>query len=280
MSLPHASSEEPMTVVMSSSVHATKAEQFEESLAECWSEPEIVDTFPQDGFHPAPGPDDMPALEKLIGDYLSADGVTIDDNPVIWEDVDFLAATNPELADVFVQILSLWDRATAEGFSDELPDDKSLCFVVLGYKLNPDGSMDDELVSRLTVALEYADKYPNAYIIVSGGNPVNGISEARAMYNWLISAGIEADRIYVEEMSRTTIDNVYYSYHILRALMVRHIAVITSGYHLQAATQLFQEHCLIQGGLNVAASIPSPSKLIEGFSAATRASWIISLTQK
>lgn len=263
-----------------SSVPETESE--EESTAEYWTEPEIVDTIPQGGFHPAPGPDDMPALEKLISDYLSADGVAIDYNPVIWTDIDALVEANPELANVFVDILSLWDKASADGFQEELPDDDTLCFVVLGYKLKPDGSMDDELVSRLQVAREYAIQYPKAHIIVTGGNPVNGISEARAMYDWLVDNGIEEGRIQIEEMSRTTIDNVYYSYRIMRALSVKRMAVITSGYHLQAATQLFQEHCILQGdGIKVSAAIPSASvKQIEGFSATTRSSWIISLTKK
>lgn len=273
---------EPETAVQREPSYMTETESEEESTVEFWTEPEIVDTIPQGGFHPAPGPDDMPALEKLIADYLSADGVAIDYNPVIWTDIDALVETNPELANVFVDILSLWDKASADGFQEELPDDDTLCFVVLGYKLNPDGSMDDELVSRLQVAREYALKYPQARIIVTGGNPVNGLSEARAMYDWLVSNGIAQERIQIEEKSRTTIDNVYYSYRIMCAWAVRHVAVITSGYHLQAATQLFQEHCVIQGdGIKVSAAIPSPSaKQIEGFSAATRASWIISLTKK
>ena len=47
---------------------------------------------------------------------------------------------------------------------DGLPDTDELCIVVLGFQLEPDGSMKDELVNRLTVALRCAEKYPRAYI--------------------------------------------------------------------------------------------------------------------
>lgn len=48
---------------------------------------------------------------------------------------------------------------------DGLPDTDELCIVVLGFQLNPDGSMRDELINRLNVALRSAEKYPNAYIV-------------------------------------------------------------------------------------------------------------------
>ncbi len=45
---------------------------------------------------------------------------------------------------------------------DGLPDTDELCIVVLGFQLNPDGTMKDELIQRLTVALNSAKKYPKA----------------------------------------------------------------------------------------------------------------------
>ena len=41
--------------------------------------------------------------------------------------------------------------------------------VVLGYQLNADGTMRDELLERLRVAKASAEKYPNAYIVCTGG---------------------------------------------------------------------------------------------------------------
>ena len=52
---------------------------------------------------------------------------------------------------------------------DGLPNDDSLCITVLGFALNDDGTMKDELVGRLQTALASAQKYPNAYVAVTGG---------------------------------------------------------------------------------------------------------------
>ena len=52
---------------------------------------------------------------------------------------------------------------------EALPEDDSLCFAVLGYGLNPDGTIMDELAGRLRAALRCARQYPNALILCTGG---------------------------------------------------------------------------------------------------------------
>lgn len=52
---------------------------------------------------------------------------------------------------------------------DGLPDTNKHAFVVLGYALNSDGSMQGELKGRCQVAYESAMKYPNAYVVLAGG---------------------------------------------------------------------------------------------------------------
>ena len=52
---------------------------------------------------------------------------------------------------------------------DGLPDTDELCLVALGFQLNPDGTMKDELISRLGVVLESAKKYPDSLIVCTGG---------------------------------------------------------------------------------------------------------------
>ena len=65
------------------------------------------------------------------------------------------------------KIMDYW-RSTEEGVElnkgvlpDGLPDDNRLCIVALGFQLNADGSMKDELFDRLNVVLASAEKYPN-----------------------------------------------------------------------------------------------------------------------
>ena len=120
---------------------------------------------------------------------------------------------------------------------DGLPEDDSLCIVVLGYALASDGSMQKELVGRLKVALASAKKYPNAYILCTGGGTASEnkkATEAGEMAQWLRRQGIDQSRIIVENKSFSTSQNAIYSYKILRDQypQVKHLAMVTSDYHM------------------------------------------------
>lgn len=70
--------------------------------------------------------------------------------------------------------------------------------VILGYGLKPDGSMRDKLYQRVATGRAIANMFPNSFIIVTGGNPQNGVSEADQMRNMLVGLGYPSDRIIVE----------------------------------------------------------------------------------
>lgn len=107
--------------------------------------------------------------------------------------------------------------------------------VVLGAGLFPDGTMRPVLVSRLQAALQVARRYPLSPIIVSGGVPQNGITEARAMRDWLVANGIPWFRITEENTSRSTVENARNSNGILAARGAAAAVVVTSPDHLQRA---------------------------------------------
>ena len=72
------------------------------------------------------------------------------------------------------ELFSYCDRTNEKDFVNSespegLPDDDSLCIVILGYSLSPYGEVRDELMTRLDAGIEVAEKYPNAYILVTGG---------------------------------------------------------------------------------------------------------------
>ena len=86
-----------------------------------------------------------------------------------------LTAQNAKTGEVWGKIMDYWSYVNTEMpvnlnvAPDGLANDDSLCFVVLGFQLNPDGTMKDELIGRLQVALDSAKKYPNAYVACTGG---------------------------------------------------------------------------------------------------------------
>ena len=98
---------------------------------------------------------------------------------------------------------------------DGLPETDELCLVVLGFQLNPDGSMRNELTERLKVAKASAEKYPNALIVCTGGGTASrnpDATEAGEMAKWLTANGVDAQRVIVEDQSLTTAQNAFYSH--------------------------------------------------------------------
>lgn len=126
---------------------------------------------------------------------------------------------------------------------DGLPQDDSLCIVIMGYGLNPDGSMKQELVDRLRVGLDSANKYPNAYVAVTGGatSDVKGVTEAGQMARWLSAQGISNDRIIKESKAYSTTENAINVHKILMDSYpeVTSLAVVTSDYHIRQSCTMF-----------------------------------------
>ena len=134
---------------------------------------------------------------------------------------------------------------------DGLPDTDELCIVVLGFQLNPDGSMKDELVSRLNVALNSAKKYPNAYLVCTGGGTASEnaeASEAGEMAKWLAANGVEKSRIIIEDSSITTAQNAIFTYDILTSLYpsVKKLAIVSSDYHIATGELLFKAEAILR----------------------------------
>ncbi len=143
---------------------------------------------------------------------------------------------------------------------DGLPDTDELCIVVLGFQLNPDGTMKDELIERLTVALNSAKKYPNAYVVCTGGGTAaeNGAAtEAGEMAKWLAEHGVAQDRIIIEDNSVTTAQNAIFTYDLLTSLYtsVKKLAIVSSDYHIATGELLFRAESVFR------ANVPGNEKL-------------------
>lgn len=170
--------------------------------------------------------------------------------------LDQLEERDATEAEVWGQIMDYWSYVNTEMkvnldvAPDGLPNDNTLCFVVLGYQLNPDGSMKDELIGRLQVALDSAKKYPNAYVACTGGgtaadNP--DATEADQMAAWLIEQGLDPARIIVENKSSSTVENAEFTYRILRESypQIDSLALITSDYHVPRGCLLYNARLLL-----------------------------------
>ena len=133
---------------------------------------------------------------------------------------------------------------------DGLTDGDNLCIVVLGFQLNPDGSMREELIERLNVALTCAEQYPNAYIACTGGGTAandEDATEAGRMAEWLIEHGVDSDRVIVEDRSQTTAQNAMFTLRILSRDYpeVDQIAIVSSDYHIATGEILFEAQSVL-----------------------------------
>ena len=157
---------------------------------------------------------------------------------------------DPNAAAKWESIMGLWasvnnDLAVhPDVLPDGLPDTDELCLVALGFQLNPDGSMKDELIERLNVLLKSAEKYPNALIVCTGGGTASEnkqATEAGEMVKWLLAHGVDEKRMIVEDKSLTTAQNAIYTYGILTEQypQVKQLAIVSSDYHIATGTLLF-----------------------------------------
>ena len=101
--------------------------------------------------------------------------------------------------------------------------------LVLGYQLDDD-QMSKTLIYRVERAYEYASRYPDCKIIVSGGiTGKNTVSEASLMKDALVAYGINEERIIVEDKSTSTVENLEYCKSLLQE--GEKIVCISSNYH-------------------------------------------------
>lgn len=112
---------------------------------------------------------------------------------------------------------------------------KKTVVIVLGNRLNDDGTITDIQEDRLKMAFELEEMINPSYFILSGGlaNPKAGLTEAEAMYNYLVNNGMNKEKLVMEKDSLSTVGNAKYSIPIARELGAELIIVCTSKYHFQ-----------------------------------------------
>ena len=197
-------------------------------------------------------------IEDMIlyyGTYESKSKDKVNDLLEELEDVDSSKAKQWD------EIMKYWqtNHEKPEINNDVLPDglDKSdkLCIVVLGYQLNDDGTMQDELIGRLKVALDSANKYPNTYVACTGGGTAknnSNVTEADQMAQWLIDNGLNKDRLIIENKSSSTVENAKFTYNILRKkyIDIDKIAIVTSDYHIERGSLLYKAQLVLSAAKN------------------------------
>jgi uncharacterized SAM-binding protein YcdF (DUF218 family) len=125
--------------------------------------------------------------------------------------------------------------------------------VILGYGLNNDGSPRWILHTRVLAGIAVAQFFPQSPIIVTGGNPQNGKTEAGQMRNMLALLGFPANRIIVEDKANSTVQNARFSVPLAKEADTSGIILVTSTTHQGRADGDFAD-----AGGNILATVSYP----------------------
>lgn len=140
-------------------------------------------------------------------------------------------------------LIVLNGRSDAETRTDYL--------IILGSGLKG-RTTSPSLQSRLDAGLIYLQKYPDVKVVVSGGQGRGeDITEAEAMREFLISNGINEDRILSEPNATSTMENFKFSKALIEQNQgepVSEVTFITNSFHVLRSKMLAGRN-----GLNAAA---------------------------
>lgn len=196
---------------------------------------------------------------QLVTDMVYAYKQQVPDRKrLIAADVEALKAHDAPLGEAWGGIMEYWDYANdrmeihTDSVAEDLPNDDSLCIVVLGFQLLPDGGMSAEMLGRCELALQAAQRYPEAFLLLTGGgtayqNP--SVTEAGVMADWFLLQGVADERLILEDRSSTTEENAKFALSILTQdyPQVKSLVIVSSDYHLPLGCLLFTEAALLYG---------------------------------
>ncbi|MGN0968928.1 MAG: YdcF family protein [Oscillospiraceae bacterium] len=118
--------------------------------------------------------------------------------------------------------------------------------VILGCQVKPWGP-SILLQDRLDKALDYLEEHPDMTVVVSGGQgPDEHISEAQAMYDYLVARGVAGDQILLEDQSHNTVQNLTYTMQLLAEEgydTTNDMVVVSNGFHLTRVRMLWDRVC-------------------------------------
>ena len=130
--------------------------------------------------------------------------------------------------------------------------------VVFGCKVDPDGP-SILLQDRLDTALAYLEDHPDMTVVVSGGKGDDEhVSEAQAMYDYLVERGVDGERIVREDQSRNTWQNVNNTLALFRsgaAADTDRVLLVSSDFHLTRIQMLWNR---ASGGGDALSTLAAP----------------------
>lgn len=106
------------------------------------------------------------------------------------------------------------------------------CILVLGARVNSDGTASDALNSRIVTAYEYLINNPQTVVLATGGQGRGeGLAEGECIKQELVRKGIPPEKILVEDKSATTVENMKFAKRFIPN-RAKTVGVVTNNFHV------------------------------------------------
>jgi vancomycin permeability regulator SanA len=113
--------------------------------------------------------------------------------------------------------------------------------VILGNKVNEDGTLSERLTQRLACGLALYRSGRVGRLLVSGGLGKEGFYEGTKMRDYLRAHGVPDTAIIVDNAGNTTQQTVRNTVRLRRVLRFRSVLVVSQFYHLSRTKMLFRQ---------------------------------------
>lgn len=118
---------------------------------------------------------------------------------------------------------------------------KSDAGVILGSKVNTDGTLSPRLIARLDKGIELYNQNLIKTIIVSGGTGKENRNEAEVMKQYLLTHNIPNENIIADGNGNNTAATAKNSAAIMKAHGLKSVVIISQFFHLTRATLAFKQ---------------------------------------
>lgn len=131
-------------------------------------------------------------------------------------------------------------------------ENKADVAVILGNKVNEDGTLSERLEKRLECGLKLYQNGQVKKIIVSGGLGKEGFYEGDKMKEYLIKNNVPSSAVIIDNFGNNTLATVKNTIALQETLSFKSIIVVSQYFHLTRIKMLFKK----QGFKNVSSASP------------------------
>jgi vancomycin permeability regulator SanA len=149
----------------------------------------------------------------------------------------------PSTQRIFIVFIIVFTLTAGYLCFDGLQDKKvkSDVAIILGSKVNPDGSLSPRLAARVNKGIELYQDGMVKKIIVSSGITKEGIDEALAMKQYLLAHRIPSTDIIMDNQGYNTHATAKNSYQIMKAHGMKQAILVSQYFHITRSRLAFKQ---------------------------------------